>query len=278
MKKSMLILILTALLTSCGIEENPPETAEIPTAQTVTEASDSDVESCTEAETQPSAECEISAAETAVTSLKIKSEAVCTTTAVINQQEEKSQYDPTEAQKEKTVEIPKDYTESVSEESSEESPKYNTESSRSSPLENSRSNENPNCPPGSPGENTPFTEAATEEMQPPECCLSDYEKALEVYNYMTVNGSGTCVQYAWQTYEMCCEYDLECRFVWTENQLYGHVANVVRVDGVWYVLDTQAGCFLTENIFEFTEIVDADESFISDVSIISEVRYDQLDH
>lgn len=108
--------------------------------------------------------------------------------------------------------------------------------------------------------------------------MSDYEKALEVYNFMTVNGSGTCVQYAWRTYEMCCEYGLECRFVWTENHLYGHVANVVRIDGIWYVLDTQAGCFLTENIFGFTEIVDADESFISDASIISGVRYDQLNY
>lgn len=73
---------------------------------------------------------------------------------------------------------------------------------------------------------------------------------------------------------MCCQYDLECYFAWTENQLYGHVANVVRIDGVWYVLDTQAGCFLTENMCGFTEIVDANESYIASADIISSVRYE----
>ena len=105
------------------------------------------------------------------------------------------------------------------------------------------------------------------------CELSDYEKAAEIYEYMTVNGSGTCVQYAYQTYEMCREYGLECYFAWTENRLYGHVANVVNIDGMWYVLDTQAGSFLTENMCEFTEIVDANERYIASADIISSVRY-----
>ena len=91
---------------------------------------------------------------------------------------------------------------------------------------------------------------------------------------MTANGSGTCVQYAYQTYEMCREYGLECYFAWTENKLYGHVANVVNIDGMWYVLDTQAGCFLTENMCEFTEIVDANERYIASADIISSVRYE----
>ncbi len=90
-----------------------------------------------------------------------------------------------------------------------------------------------------------------EETEPPEVQLSDYEKALEIYNFMASSGGGTCVQYAYQTYEMCLEYGLECYFAWTENQLYGHVANVVKIDGVWYVLDTQAGCFLTEKYVRF---------------------------
>lgn len=68
-------------------------------------------------------------------------------------------------------------------------------------------------------------------------------------------------------------YGLECHFAWTENHLYGHVANVVRVDGVWYVLDTQAECFLTENMCGFTEIVDENESYIASADIISETRY-----
>ena len=113
-----------------------------------------------------------------------------------------------------------------------------------------------------------------EESSVVECGLSDYEKALKIYNFMTANGSGTCAQYAYQTYEMCLEYGLECYFAWTENQLYGHVANVVKIDGVWYVLDTQAGCFLTENMCGFIEIVDENESYIASADIISSVRYE----
>lgn len=278
MKKSILILILAGLLTACVPTENPQETAEISTAQESKEMSEteniSESESYAEIETHPSTECEISITETAVTTVKNQSEIVCTTTAVTDVQKEKSQYDPTEVQQEKAdviAENPTDHTESSTEIISEES-------SRSCPSENSRSNENPNCPPGSPGEVTEVTvtepEEYEEETEPPMCELSDYEKALEVYNFMTVNGGGTCVQYSYQTYEMCQEYGLECYFAWTENQLYGHVANVVRVDGVWYVLDTQAGCFLTENMCGFTEIVDANESYIASADIISSVRYE----
>lgn len=105
---------------------------------------------------------------------------------------------------------------------------------------------------------------------------TDYGKALAVYEYMTANGSGTCVNYAYQTYFICKGAGLECYFACTPAQLYGHVANVVKIDGLWHVLDTQAGCFLTENLCRFTEIVDENESLISDVGIISEIRYDQL--
>lgn len=105
---------------------------------------------------------------------------------------------------------------------------------------------------------------------------TDYGKALAVYEYMSANGSGTCVNYAYQTYYICKDVGLECYFAWTSVQLYGHVANVVKVDGAWYVLDTQAGCFLTENLCGFTEIVDENENFISNASMISEIRYDQL--
>lgn len=269
MKKSILILILAGLLTSCTPIENSQEFSEISTAQEVTEASESkdisESEAYSEIETQPSTECEIPTTETTVTT-EATSETVCTTTAVTDVQKEKSQYDPTEDQQEKAdviAENPTDHTGSSTENASEES-------SRSCPSENSCSNENPNCPPGSPGE----PEEYEEEIEPPMCELSDYEKALEVYNFMTANGGGTCVQYSYQTYEMCQEYGLECYFAWTENKLYGHVANVVRIDGVWYVLDTQAGCFLTENMCGFTEIVDANESYIASADIICSVRYE----
>lgn len=275
MKKSILILILAGLLTSCMPVENSQESSEISTAQEVTEASESEEisesEEYSEIETQSSTECEISTTEATVTTAEIQSETICTTTAITDVQKGKSQYDPTESRQEKATDDPTDNTVSNIENALEES-------SRSCPLENSRSKENPNCLPGSPGETTEVTvtelEKYEEETEPPMCELSDYEKAAEIYEYMTVNGSGTCVQYAYQTYEMCREYGLECYFAWTENRLYGHVANVVNIDGMWYVLDTQAGCFLTENMCEFTEIVDANESYIASADIISSVRYE----
>ena len=267
MKKSILILILAGLVTSCMPVENSQESSEISTAQEVTEASESEEisesEEYSEIETQPSTECEISTTEATVTTAEIHSETICTTTAITDVQKKKSQYDPTEDQQEKADEIaknPTDHTESNTENASEES----TESTQSEPPQT--------------GETTEVTvtepEEDEEETEPPMCELSDYEKVAEIYEYMTANGSGTCVQYAYQTYEICCQYGLECYFVWTENQLYGHVANAVKIDGVWYVLDTQAGSFLTENMCEFTEIVDANERYIASADIISSVRYE----
>lgn len=260
MKKSIHILILAALLTACVPTQNTQESSEILTAQTVTETSEyeeySKSESYVEVDTQPSTECEIPHTEATVTTVEIQSETVCTTTAVTDVQKEKSQYDPTEVQKEETTENPTDNAESNTENASEES----TENTQSEPPQTT--------------ESTEVTDEYEEETEPPEYGMSDYEKALEVYNFMTANGSGTCVQYSYQTYEMCCQYGLECYFAWTENRLYGHVANVVRIDGVWYVLDTQADCFLTENMCGFTEIVDANESYIANADIISSVRYE----
>ncbi len=267
MKKSILILILAGLLTACVPTENPQESSEISTAQTVTEASEydeySESESYAKANTQPSTECDDPTTETTVTTAEIQSETVCTTTAVTDMQKEKSQYDPTESRQEKTDEIAENTTD-------------HTEPSIDSTEEKNDVTEQTEPPQST--ENTEVTvtepEEYEEETEPPEYGLSDYEKALEVYNFMTANGSGTCVQYSYQTYEMCRDYGLECYFAWTENQLYGHVANVVRIDGVWYVLDTQAGCFLTENMCGFTEIVDANESYIASADIISSVRYE----
>ena len=126
---------------------------------------------------------------------------------------------------------------------------------------------------------TTALEEPTEELTEPteasqNCHLDDYQKAVEIYEYMIANGSGTCVQHAYQTYQMCAEYGLECYFVWTEAKLYGHVANAVCIDGVWYVLDTQGRCFLTENMCEFTELVDEDENFVASADIISPTRYE----
>lgn len=105
---------------------------------------------------------------------------------------------------------------------------------------------------------------------------SDYSKAEAVYNWMTENGSGTCVNFSWQTYYLCKGTDLECYLAWTPSKLYGHVANVVKVNGTWFVLDTQGQGFLLNNDCGFSEIIDIDESYVSGADLISNQRYDEI--
>ena len=104
---------------------------------------------------------------------------------------------------------------------------------------------------------------------------TDYGKAKAVYEYMRQNGSGTCVNHACMTYKLCCDNGLQCRLVWTDAGMYGHVANIVNVDGIWYVLDTEGEYFLDYN-YCFTEVVDIDGNHIADSSIISDMSYDEL--
>lgn len=104
---------------------------------------------------------------------------------------------------------------------------------------------------------------------------SDYSKAETVYNWMTENGSGTCVNYSYKTYLICQGIGLDCYACWTDSGIYGHVANIVKVDGIWYVLDTQAGAFLDYN-YGFTEVVDIDENHIADGRMISDYSYEEL--
>lgn len=104
---------------------------------------------------------------------------------------------------------------------------------------------------------------------------SDYSKAEAVYNWMTENSSGTCVNYSYKTYLICQGIGLDCYACWTDSGIYGHVANIVKVDGIWYVLDTQAGAFLDYN-YGFTEVVDIDENHIADGRMISDYSYEEL--
>lgn len=105
---------------------------------------------------------------------------------------------------------------------------------------------------------------------------SDYGKAEAVYNWMTENGSGTCVNFSWQTYYLCKGIGIECYLAWTPSKLYGHVANVVKVNGTWFVLDTQGQGFLLNNDCGFSEIIDIDESYVSVADLISNQRYDEI--
>lgn len=104
---------------------------------------------------------------------------------------------------------------------------------------------------------------------------TDYGKAKAVYDWMTANGHGTCVNYSCQTYLVCEGIGLDCYCCWTDAGIYGHVANVVKVNGIWFVLDTQAGGFLDYN-YGFTEIIDINEIHVADGNIISDYSYREL--
>lgn len=104
---------------------------------------------------------------------------------------------------------------------------------------------------------------------------TDYEKAEEIYNFMRENGSGTCVNYACRTYEMCQNVGLPCYIVWTNAGMYGHAANTVEIGDIWYILDTQGGYFLDYN-YGFTEVVDIDGNHIADGDMLSNYSYDEL--
>ncbi len=104
---------------------------------------------------------------------------------------------------------------------------------------------------------------------------TDYGKAKAVYDWMRANGSGTCVNYSYQTYLVCEGIGLDCYCCWTDAGIYGHTANVVKVNGVWFVLDTQAGGFLDYN-YGFTEVIDKYENHVADGSMISDYSYEEL--
>lgn len=130
---------------------------------------------------------------------------------------------------------------------------------------------------------TPVTEPITEPPAPPETKPkivlendgTDYGKARAVYEYMCENGSGTCVNYACQIYEMCREVGLSCYIVWTNAGMYGHVGNTVKIGDIWYILDAQGGYFLGYN-YCFTEVVDIDGTHIADGDMLSNFSYDEL--
>jgi len=130
---------------------------------------------------------------------------------------------------------------------------------------------------------TPVTEPITEPPAQPETEPkivlendgTDHGKARAVFEYMCENGSGTCVNYACQTYELCQNVGLPCYIVWSNAGMYGHVANTVCVNETWFILDTQGGYFLECN-YGFTEVVDINENHIADGSLISGYSYEEL--
>ncbi|MCM1530539.1 MAG: hypothetical protein NC093_11175 [Alistipes sp.] len=237
MKKSMLILLVMFLMSACEDMENPQKIGENPPVQTTAVS--------TTASTEIS---EITTAETAVIQEK-------TTTATDFE-------DPVEFQ------IETEFFEETTAGFPEIQPK--TESQTTVTVsENAEEKETVESVAAAAA-----TEAKVEEI-PDIPQKSDYDRALEVYNFMCKNGSGTCVNFACQTYKMCTEIGLPYYIVWTENQLCGHVANTVKIGDIWYILDVQGGFFLDCN-YGFTEVVDIDGNHIADGDILSNYSYDEL--
>ncbi len=74
---------------------------------------------------------------------------------------------------------------------------------------------------------------------------TDYGKAVAVFRWMEQNGWGSCVYHSLEAYYVCQGIGLECAYaLCTDNGWYGHTITVVKVEGEWYALDTQAGIFL----------------------------------
>ena len=92
---------------------------------------------------------------------------------------------------------------------------------------------------------------------------SDSSKVQAVFDYVTANFSNdnSCTYLSAVTMCLCEGIGLDCKYALISDW-YAHCANAVNVDGVWYVLDTQAGGFLCGN-FGFTSILDEYESELS---------------
>ena len=74
---------------------------------------------------------------------------------------------------------------------------------------------------------------------------TDYGKAVSVFRWMEQNGWGSCVYHSLEAFYVCQGIGLECAYAFcTDNGWYGHTITVVKVEGEWYALDTQAGIFL----------------------------------
>ena len=235
MKKAILPAILLCTVMMAGCYDDGYADFE-PTA--VSHAETAETASVTEAPTEG-----ISNEATETSSGMMTSESMMT----------EEQTDPTEAETSAPTTEPETCVETIAE--------TETETAETEPAETEQ--------PTEPETTEPITEPITEPER------FDFDKALEVYEYMLQNGHGTCVNYACQTYEKCLEIGLPCYIVWTDAQLGGHVANTVSIDGIWFILDTQGGFFLTYN-YGFTEVIDMEMNHIGDASMLSDKRYDEL--
>ncbi len=276
MKEITAILILLTLLTSCGEQRKTAENSALWTLETTTENSIGEI-SC-----EVTTTCSDMSSPTVTTAeipeISPKTTESQTTVTVSENAEEKRSDDsvttteipetpPHIAELQTTVTVSEDAQEKRSDDSvtTTEIPEISPETAESQTTvtvseiaEEKRSEDS-------------AAAAETTDIS----LKTDYEKALEIYNFMHENGSGTCINYACRTYEMCQEVGLPCYIVWTNAGMYGHAANTVKIGDIWYILDAQGGYFLDYN-YGFTEVVDIDGNHIADGDMLSNFSYEEL--
>ena len=91
---------------------------------------------------------------------------------------------------------------------------------------------------------------------------SDFDKAVSILEYANDLGGRNCIEYALNAYFLYQGAGLECGIIFASlDEWYGHVANVVKIDGTWYEFDASARKY-TENLYYVVKAFDIYENEI----------------
>ena len=91
---------------------------------------------------------------------------------------------------------------------------------------------------------------------------SDFDKAVSILEYANDLGGRNCIEYALNAYFLYQGAGLECAITFASlNEWYGHVANVVKIDGTWYEFDASARKY-TDNLYFVVKAFDIYENEI----------------
>lgn len=91
---------------------------------------------------------------------------------------------------------------------------------------------------------------------------SEFDKATAVLEYANDLGGINCIEYALNAYFLYQGAGLECGITFSSlNEWYGHVANVVKIDGTWYEFDASARKY-TDNLYFVVKAFDIYENEI----------------
>lgn len=92
---------------------------------------------------------------------------------------------------------------------------------------------------------------------------NEFDKATAVLEYANSLGGINCIEYALNAYFLYQGAGLECGITFASlDEWYGHVANVVKIDGTWYEFDASAGKY-TDNLYFVVKAFDIYENEIT---------------